>query len=49
MNSCLQKKLKIKEKKQKQSLIIKNAKQNKIDRITKKIKKTKMQIIKYQE
>ena len=39
MNSQLQRSLEIKEKEQKQLLIIRNAKQNKITRITKKQKK----------
>ena len=49
MNSHLWKKLKIKETERKQSLIIRNTKQNKIDRVTKEIKETEMQIIKHQE
>ena len=49
MNSHLQKELKIKKKERKQSLIVRDTKWNKIDRIMKKIKKIKMQIIKHQE
>ena len=49
MNSCLQKELKIKKTEKKQSLIVRNTKQNEINKIMKKIKKTKMQIIKHQE
>ena len=49
MNLQLQQSLKIKEKEQKQSLIIKNTKQNKIMKITKKTKKTNMNIANHQE
>ena len=49
MNSQLQQSLEIKKKKQKQSLIVKNTKQNKITKITKKTEKINMNIINYQE
>ena len=49
MNSQLQKNLEIKKKKQKQSLIIRDAKQNKITKITKKMKKMNMNIINHQK
>ena len=49
MNSQLQQSLEIKEKEQKQSLIMKNAKQNEITKITKKTKKTNMNIINHQK
>ena len=49
MNSQLQKSLEIKKKEQKQSLIIRNTKQNKITKITKKTKKTNMIIVNHQE
>ena len=49
MNSQLQKGLRIKEKEQKQLLIIRNTKQNKITRITKKTEKTNMNIVNHQK
>ena len=49
MNSQLQQSLKIKEKKQKQILIMKDTKQNKIARITKKTEKIKMNINHHQK
>ena len=49
MNSQLWKSLRIKEKKQKQLLIIRNARQNKIMKITKKMKEINMNIINHQK
>ena len=49
MNSQLQQNLEIKEKEQKQSLIMKDAKQNKIAKIMKKTEKTNMNIAHHQE
>ena len=49
MNSQLQWSLEIKEKKWKQSLIMKNVKWNKIIKITKKIEKTNMNIADHQK
>ena len=49
MNSYLQKKLEIKERKQEQLLIIKNVKWNKIAWIIKKTENMKMQIAKHQK
>ena len=49
MNLQLWWNLKIKEKEQKQSLIMRNAKQNEIIRIIKKIEETSMNIADYQE
>jgi len=49
MNSQLQQNLEIRKKKQKQLLIVKDTKQNKIARITKETEKTNMNIINHQE
>ena len=49
MNSQLQQSLEIKEKKQKQLLIIRDTKQNKIAKITKKTEKINMNIINHQK
>ena len=49
MNSQLQQSLEIKKKEQKQSLIVRNTKQNKITKIMKEIEKTNMNIINHQE
>ena len=49
MNSQLQQSLEIKEKEQKQSLIMRDTKQNKITKITKETEKTNMNIISHQK
>ena len=49
MNSQLWQNLEIKEKKQKQSLIIRNTKWNEIMKVTKKMKKTSMNIANHQK
>ena len=49
MNLQLQQSLKIKEKEQKQSLIIKDTRWNKIVKITKEIEKVNMNIVNHQK
>ena len=49
MNSQLQQSLEIKKKEQKQSLIMRDTKQNEIAKITKKTEKTNMNIVSHQK